>query len=256
MAIPARWGSTRLPGKPLIKLGERPMIEHVYRQASAARGPTRVVVLTDDQRIVDAVDGFGGEAIMTPTDCASGTDRIAWAARNWPKARAVINVQGDEPLIDPAAIEAVSERLGDPDEEMVTIATPAERDELTDPNVVKVVVTGDHRALYFSRAPIPYHRDPGRTPPPPVLKHVGIYGYRHDILLRVASAAPTPLEVCESLEQLRALEHGVTIRVLEVAAAESGVDTSDDIARATARLAAGGTSISRTRNPVRSKELS
>lgn len=216
------------------------MIEHVYRQARAAQGPSRVVVLTDDQRIIDVVDSFGGEAMMTPRDCASGTDRIAWAARDWPHARAVINVQGDEPLIDPAVIEAVAARFDDPAEEMVTMATTAGPDELDNPNVVKVVVTKDARALYFSRARIPYHRDPGTTPPPAIRKHIGIYGYRRDVLLTIASTPPTPLESSEALEQLRALENGITIRVLEVASAEAGVDTPHDLARAQARLASSG----------------
>lgn len=237
VAIPARWGSTRLPGKPLAELAGRPMIEHVYRRARAARGPAQVVVLTDDQRIADAVEAFGGTVLMTPQDCASGTDRIAWAARVWPRARAVINVQGDEPLIDPAVIEAVAARLADGAEEMVTVATPARPGELDDPNAVKVVVARDGRALYFSRARIPYHRDPGTTPPPAVKKHLGIYGYRRDVLLSLAAAPRTALEISEALEQLRALELGISIRVLDVASAEPGVDTAHDLARAAARLA-------------------
>jgi 3-deoxy-manno-octulosonate cytidylyltransferase (CMP-KDO synthetase) len=212
------------------------MIEHVYRRAAAAGGTSRVVVLTDDERIMRAVARFGGEAELTPRDCPSGTDRIAVAARGW-TAAAVINVQGDEPLIDPAVIEAVAARIVDPEEEIVTVATPAQLDELDDPHVVKVVVGQDGRALYFSRACIPHHRDPDQTANPTRWKHLGIYGYRHDVLLRLASLAPTPLEQAESLEQLRALEHGIKIRVLTGDRAESGVDTIRDLARVKARLA-------------------
>jgi len=236
VAIPARWGSSRLPGKPLREIAGRPMIEHVYRRASAARGMSRVVVLTDDQRIARAVTAFGGEVEMTASDCPSGTDRIAQAARAWPAQR-VINVQGDEPLIDPAVIEAVAACLARPGESMVTVATPARSDEFDDPNAVKVVIGVDGRALYFSRARIPWHRDPRQTPAPVVWKHLGIYGYRRDVLLRLAGLAPSPLERGEALEQLRALEHGIAIRVVTVASAEPGVDTENDLARIAARLA-------------------
>jgi len=236
-AIPARWGSRRLPGKPLLELAGRPLIEHVYRRASRARGLSRVVVLTDDERIRDAVAGFGGEVEMTPADCASGSDRIAWAARRW-RAPAIVNVQGDEPLIDPRAIERVVERLRSvPRDPIVTLAAPARAEELDDPNAVKVVRDRRGYALYFSRARIPYRRDP-EAPAVPVMKHLGIYGYQRAALLELASLAPTPLERSERLEQLRALEHGMAIQVLEVAAAEPGVDTADDLARAAVRLAA------------------
>ncbi len=237
-AIPARWDSTRLPGKPLRTIAGRPMIEHVYRRTAAARGLDRTVVLTDDARIADAVAAFGGEALMTPKTCASGTDRIAWAARQWPDVHAVVNVQGDEPLIDPAVIEAVAEPLrGIEGEAMVTVAAPASPEELDDPNAVKVVL--DHRghALYFSRARIPHHRDPDRTAVPEVWKHIGLYGYRREVLLRLAGLPQSPLERAEALEQLRALEHGIPIRVLTIAGAEPGVDTPADLARAEARLA-------------------
>ena len=197
------------------------MIEHVYRRARAARSVDRVVVLTDDRRIADAVTGFGGAVEMTPADCASGTDRIAYAARTW-SADAVINVQGDEPLIDPAVIDRVAAALTDPTEEMVTVATPATSDELDDPNAVKVAVGIGGHALYFSRARIPYHRDPETTDAPRMLKHLGLYGYRRDVLVRLAACSPTPLERAEALEQLRALEHGIRIRVMTVASAASG----------------------------------
>ena len=227
-AIPARYGSTRLPGKPLLRIAGRPMIEHVYTRVARARGLDRVVVLTDDERIARAVEAFGGEWEMTPADCASGTDRIAWAARRW-GARAVINVQGDEPLIDPEAVSQVAEHLaampGDP---IVTLATPATPEEMENPNAVKVVLTRDGSALYFSRAPIPHPRQAGGFAP---LKHLGLYGYQRQALQQLAALAPTPLERSESLEQLRALENGIPIRVLVVDRGSFGVDTAEDLER-------------------------
>ncbi len=249
-AIPARYASVRLPGKPLRLLAGRPMIEHVYRRSRQAPSLSRVVVLTDDQRIADAVAEFGGECEMTPADCASGSDRIAHAARHW-DAAAIVNIQGDEPLIDPVAIEAVARHLRrQPADAMVTLAAPISDHDFADPNVVKVVRDRRGYALYFSRAAIPYSRllASGETPRQPGaaerLAHVGIYGYRKDVLLRLAGLEPTPLERSESLEQLRALENGIPIRVLEVTSSEPGIDTPEDLARAEALLAA--TSIPRT----------
>jgi 3-deoxy-manno-octulosonate cytidylyltransferase (CMP-KDO synthetase) len=228
-AIPARFASTRLPGKALRTLAGRPMIEHVARRASQARGVDRVVVLTDDERIRDAVLAFGGECEMTPAECPSGTDRIAWAARGW-DAAAVINVQGDEPMLDPAHVERLASLLrADPAVEMVTLAAAAEPGDLDDPAKVKVVLDLAGRALYFSRSRIPRSQ---RDDPAPTLRHVGIYGYRRDVLLRLADLAPTPLERIEALEQLRALEHGIPIRVLVVEHTGFGVDTEADLARA------------------------
>ncbi len=227
-AIPARYGSTRLPGKPLLPIAGRPMIEHVYRRAAQASGLDRVVVLTDDERIARAVEGFGGQCEMTPAECASGTDRIAWAARRW-AARAVINIQGDEPLIDPEAISAVAAHLAaQPEDPIVTLAAPAEPGDLEDPNAVKVVLDRRGYALYFSRAAIPHRRQAGGSAP---LKHLGIYGYQREALLRLAGLAPTPLEASEALEQLRALENGIPIRVLPARRTSWGVDTAEDAAR-------------------------
>jgi 3-deoxy-manno-octulosonate cytidylyltransferase (CMP-KDO synthetase) len=210
------------------------MIAHVWERVARAEGVGRVVVLTDDERVAAAVRGFGGEVEMTPAACASGTDRIAWAARRW-SARAVLNVQGDEPLIDPAAISSLARHLiANPDEEMATLAAPAEDGDLENPNAVKVVLDRSGYALYFSRAPIPYPRNPGQAP---VWKHLGIYGYRSDVLQRVAGLAPTALERSESLEQLRALEHGVRIRVLETERTSWGVDTREDAERVEALMA-------------------
>lgn len=265
-AIPARYGSTRLPGKPLLPLAGRPLIEHVYRRVAGARGLARVVVLTDDERIARAVEAFGGEVELTPADCASGTDRIAWAARRWPGSGAVINVQGDEPLIDPRAVSALAEHLAaHPEDPVVTLAAPIGGDpadagaatataagaaagaadgrtaavasEMSNPNVVKVVVGLDGRALYFSRAAIPHARQPGGAAP---LRHVGIYGYQRAALLALADLPPSPLERSEALEQLRALENGIPIRVLLTAAALPDVNTREDLARVERLLAESG----------------
>jgi len=234
-AIPARYGSTRLPGKPLLPIAGRPMIEHVYTRVARARGLERVVVLTDDERIARAVEGFGGEWEMTPADCASGTDRIAWAARRW-GAAAVINIQGDEPLIDPEGVSRVAEHLAaNPEDPIVTLATPAAPEEMGDPSAVKVVLARDGAALYFSRAPIPYPRQEGGAAP---LKHLGIYGYQRQALLQLAELPPSPLERSESLEQLRALENGIPIRVLVVDRGSFGVDTAEDLEKVE-RLLAG-----------------
>ncbi|MEM9293565.1 MAG: 3-deoxy-manno-octulosonate cytidylyltransferase [Acidobacteriota bacterium] len=244
-AIPARYASTRLPGKPLRLIAGRPMIEHVVRRAQAVEGLTRVVVLTDDQRIADAVEGFGGDVEMTPAHCASGTDRIAWAARSWPE-EAVVNIQGDEPLLDPGSIAAVAKHLREHREDpMVTLAAPLEARELEDPNAVKVVVDHGGYALYFSRAPIPWFRDPDArrnsfSDPRKTLakKHIGIYGYQRQTLLQLAELPPAPLEQAEALEQLRALAHGISLRVLVVERAAPGVDTEEDLARVEALLTA------------------
>lgn len=244
-AIPARYASERLPGKPLAKIAGRPMIEHVVRRAEDA-GLGRVVVLTDDERVEAAVRGFGGEVEMTPADCLSGTDRIAHAARGWQGAAAVVNVQGDEPLIDPAAIRAVARHLVEhPEDPIVTLAAPAEEHELDNPNAVKVVRDRQGYALYFSRSRIPFPRRPDVVV---TLKHIGIYGYQRAALLELASLEPTALERSESLEQLRALENGLRIRVLDTERAEPGVDTPEDLARVEAILARRGPS-SRNTSP-------
>lgn len=227
-AIPARYGSSRLPGKPLLPIAGRPMIEHVYTRVARARGLDRVVVLTDDERIARAVEGFGGEWEMTPQDCASGTDRIAWAARQW-DAAAVVNIQGDEPLIDPEAVSRIARHLAaHPDDPVVTLAAPLDAAQRDNPNAVKVVLSLAGYALYFSRSPIPYARQEGGARP---WKHLGIYGYQSAALQRLAALPPTPLERSESLEQLRALEHGIPIRVLPVEEGAPGVDTQEDLER-------------------------
>jgi len=204
------------------------MIEHVYERVSRARGLDRIVVLTDDERIARAVEGFGGEWEMTPAECASGTDRIAHAARGW-QAAAVVNIQGDEPLIDPEAVSRIADHLaGHPDDPVVTLAADAHPEEMGNPNAVKVVLDLAGYALYFSRSAIPYSRQEGGAVP---LKHLGIYGYQREALLRLASLPQTPLERSESLEQLRALENGLRIRVLRAERASPGVDTREDLER-------------------------
>jgi len=204
------------------------MIEHVYERAAAATGLDAVVVLTDDERIARVVEAFGGRAEMTPTECSSGTDRIAWAARHW-QARAVINIQGDEPLMDSDGISRVAAHLAaEPGDPIVTLAADGEPGDYENPNTVKVVLDRRGYALYFSRAAIPYPRLAGAAP---LLRHLGIYGYQSEALQRLAGLAPTPLERSESLEQLRALENGIPIRVLTGARVSLGVDTADDVER-------------------------
>jgi 3-deoxy-manno-octulosonate cytidylyltransferase (CMP-KDO synthetase) len=233
-AIPARWASTRLPGKPLALLAGRPMVEHVYRRVAAAQGIGRVVVLTDDERVGQAVQAFGGEWEMTPAACQSGTDRIAFAARSW-EAEAVVNVQGDEPLVDPEAVSAVAAHLAaHPEDPIVTLAAPMAAEELADPHAVKVVLDREGYALYFSRAAIPYPREEGGAAP---LKHLGIYGYQWAALLALAALPPSPLETSEALEQLRALENGMPIRVLPALRGTPSVDTPEDLARVERLLA-------------------
>lgn len=236
--IPARYESTRLPGKPLADLAGQPMIQRVYQRAAQARGVGRVLVATDDARIRDAVEAFGGEVVMTASGHRTGTDRIAEVADGL-DAEVIVNVQGDLPLLDPAMVgDALAPLLADGGLPMATISAPIDsREELANPNVVKVVTDRDGYALYFSRSPLPHHRD-GAPGGALGRKHIGLYVYRRDFLLSFARLAPTPLEQAEQLEQLRALEWGFRIRVTEVEAASIEVDTPRDLERARARLAA------------------
>ena len=228
--IPARMAATRFPGKPLIDLCGKPMIQWVYERASKAAGVCRVMVATCDQEIIDAVSGFGGEAVMTSSEHRSGTDRLAEAASKL-DADVVVNVQGDEPLIDPKSIElALAPFETEPDIVMTSLMAPTDRETAKDPNLVKVVVSADNYALYFSRSPIPYERKPLESRP--IYGHVGLYAYTKDFLLKFASLTPTPLERAESLEQLRVLEHGYRIKMVEVADRPLGVDTMEDLERA------------------------
>jgi 3-deoxy-manno-octulosonate cytidylyltransferase (CMP-KDO synthetase) len=229
--IPARFASTRLPGKPLADIAGHPMVEHVYRRAAAARCISRVIVATDDDRIAAAVARFGGEVVMTSTAHQSGTDRLAEVARTLDAAEIIVNVQGDEPLLAPAMIdEAVAPLAADRSIELSTLRRRIDDPrELDNPNIVKVVVDADGFAMYFSRAAVPFVRN--RQALTETWRHVGLYVYRRDCLLRLAALPRTPLERAEALEQLRALEHGIRIRVIETSYDTIGVDTPADLER-------------------------
>lgn len=221
--IPARFNSTRFPGKPLAEIHGRTLIEHVYRRVEQAREVTRILVATDDVRIFRAVEGFGGTAVMTRNDHPSGTDRLAEAAENLPPDDFVVNVQGDEPMIEPAVIDQAitAARIGDA--EIVTLKTQLDSSESDDPNRVKVVTDRNGIALYFSRSRIPS----GGT----CFLHLGLYVYRVSFLKKFTRLEQTPLEIGERLEQLRALEHGYRIRVVEVHSESWGIDTPADLKR-------------------------
>jgi len=229
--IPARYASKRFPGKALVDLLGKPLLQHVVERAGQARTLSEVIVATDDVRIADSVRGFGGKVQMTSPAHPSGTDRIAEVARDV-GCDLVVNIQGDEPLIDPADIDAaVAPLLADRRIPMGTLACPLDLEQAGDPNAVKVVVGMDGFALYFSRAPIPYLRDGHGGGASPYLLHIGLYVYRREILLRLAGLRPTPLEERERLEQLRALEHGIRIRVVGTDKPSLGVDTPEDLER-------------------------
>jgi 3-deoxy-manno-octulosonate cytidylyltransferase (CMP-KDO synthetase) len=236
--IPARFASSRFPGKPLADIDGHPMIEHVYRRAGAASTVSRVIVATDDLRIATRVSDFGGHVRLTKPTHTTGTDRLAEVAATL-DCDIIVNVQGDEPLIDPRAIDqAVAPLVADPSVPMTTlykrIMHPA---ELDDPNVVKVVVDRGGFALYFSRASIPYMRNP-KGGWPPLYRHIGLYAYRRSTLLVLANLEPTPLERAESLEQLRALEHGIRIKAVETEYDSISVDTPQDLEQVRRLLAA------------------
>ena len=220
--IPARFQSTRLPGKPVIEVRGKTLIEHVYRRVEQAGSIERILVATDDERIAQAVQRFGGNVIMTRIDHQSGTDRLAEAAGKLPEDALVVNVQGDEPLIEPEVIDRAVAAARLKDSEIVTLRTKlADRADIEDPNRVKVVVNRDGLALYFSRSPIP---SSGTT-----FLHLGLYVYRAGFLRRFTRLERTQLEIAERLEQLRALEHGFRIRVVEVESESWGIDTPADL---------------------------
>ncbi|HVP34472.1 MAG TPA: 3-deoxy-manno-octulosonate cytidylyltransferase [Steroidobacteraceae bacterium] len=247
VVIPARYGSLRLPGKALRPLAGKPMVQWVYERARAA-GAAEVLIATDDARILEAARGFGAEAVMTAADHASGTDRIAEVARvrRWGASDVVVNLQGDEPLMPAALVRQVAALLeSSPAADIATLATPVGSvEELLDTNAVKVVADADGRALYFSRAPIPWNRagasgalasqrDPGGA-----RRHIGIYAYRVGALERLAMLAPGALEMREKLEQLRALENGFHIQVADASEAPGpDVNTPLDLERVAAHLA-------------------
>lgn len=232
VVIPSRYGSTRLPGKPLVSIGGKPMVQHVYERAKRAQTAQRVIVATDDQRIVDAVNGFGGEARMTRSDHRTGTERIAEVAAH-ERGDVFVNVQGDEPLIDPVAIDtAVAALLEEPVAQVATVATPIRHaGDIMDPDVVKTVLDFDSNGLYFSRAPIPWVRDTQQKIHVKYWKHLGLYIYQRDALLEYPTLPQGELEKIEQLEQLRWLENGWKIRVAEVEHDAVSVNVSEDVAR-------------------------
>ncbi|MBI4551019.1 MAG: 3-deoxy-manno-octulosonate cytidylyltransferase [Candidatus Latescibacteria bacterium] len=240
--IPARYGSTRFPGKPLAGLCGKPMIQHVYEQARRAECLANLIVATDDERILMAVQAFGGQAVLTAPGHVSGTDRAAEVAHSL-DADIIVNIQGDEPFITPEAIQAVVRPLVEDDTiPMSTLAHRIDRVEhLFNPHMGKVVVDDHGMALYFSRSPIPHPTETSES----ILREtayyntVGLYGYRREFLLTFARLLPTPLERAERLEQLRALEHGYRIKVVETEYAPLGVDTPEDLAHAAAMIRAG-----------------
>lgn len=241
--IPARYGSSRLEGKPLARIMGKPMVQHVYERAKGSELVERVVIATDDNRIYESALQFGAEAVMTASTHRCGTERVAQVASSI-DADLIVNVQADEPLIEPSSIDAAITALLEKDDAQVStlMAEIFEQEEYINPNVVKVVVDAQGYALYFSRSPIPYRIDHGfnrgglsggaagqlRTE---MFKHIGLYVFRRDFLLRFVSLRCTPLEEAENLEQLRALEHGYKIKVVKVGQKILGVDTPEDLER-------------------------
>lgn len=228
--IPARYASTRLPGKPLADIAGKPMVCRVYERAAQAGRVSETLVATDDERVLQAVQQAGGKAMMTAKDHPTGTDRLAEVAAAYPEMELIINVQGDEPLIEPKLIDQLAAVFDDdPELRMATVMTEmTDEAEQENPNNVKVVTDKNGYALYFSRSLLPYPRHKLGVP---VYKHIGIYAYKRDFLLAYAKMAPTPLEQAESLEQLRALENGYRIRVVRTDLRFVGVDTADDLRR-------------------------
>ncbi len=227
--IPARWGSSRFPGKPLHLIAGKPLVQHVWERVSSCTRLDAVAIATDDERIRQTAEAFGARVIMTRDDHPSGSDRLAEAVQSFPEATHVVNIQGDEPLIDPALVdELASVLLNDAGIAMATAACPLDSDEdFLDPNIVKVVCTLGGEALYFSRSPIPFPRN---TPVLKPLRHIGLYAYRREFLKNYVRWEPTPLETAESLEQLRALEHGARIKVVPTDHLAPGVDTPEQAA--------------------------
>jgi 3-deoxy-manno-octulosonate cytidylyltransferase (CMP-KDO synthetase) len=239
--IPARYQSTRFPGKMVAPLDGKPLVQHTYERALQAKRVDDVCVATDDARVADALAPYGTRVVMTRSDHPSGTDRIAEVAEQT-QAQIVVNVQGDEPLIDPNTIDEVVVALDSDSEAVMSTAARAliDSEAIADPNVVKVVTDGEGRALYFSRAPIPYQRDSAHGAEAGVRHwhHIGLYAYRRDFLLQFAKMAPSPLEKIEMLEQLRALENGYAIRVVETQYKSIGVDTPEDLEQVRSMLEA------------------
>lgn len=228
--IPARYQSTRFPGKPLAFIKGKPMIQHVYERSCAAKRLDGVFIATDDQRIYQAVKGFGGQVMLTSSNHSSGTDRVAEAAQKT-TADIIINIQGDEPLIQPEAIDLLAVGMSQTKVPVATLKRKiTQLEDLLSPNCVKVVTNTKGLALYFSRAPIPFARDRDHFSSPSY-QHIGIYAYRRNFLQHLPSLPSSPLEQAEKLEQLRFLEHGYKILVLETSYTSYGVDTPEDIGK-------------------------
>jgi 3-deoxy-manno-octulosonate cytidylyltransferase (CMP-KDO synthetase) len=232
VVIPARYGATRLPGKPLVLLAGKPMIQRVYERAKLAKRADQVIVATDDERILKAVEGFGGEARITRADHRTGTERVAEVAAHV-AGDVFVNVQGDEPLLDPSAVDmVVSSLLEEPQASISTVATPVKTPgDIMDPNVVKTVLDFDGNALYFSRAPIPWVRDTANKIQVRHLKHLGLYVFQREALLEYPTLPQGELERIEQLEQLRWMENGWKIRVAEVEHDAVSVDVPEDVER-------------------------
>ena len=228
--IPARYDSQRLPGKVLASIGNKPMVQWVYEAATQATVLTKVLVATDSQLVADCVRAFGGEVELTSCQHSTGTDRVAEVAARYPEFSVIVNIQGDQPLVTPEMItELVTPYLAGESPEMTTLACSLEhKTGYNDPNIVKVLCGQKQQALYFSRSPIPYYRNPI---PVPVFHHLGLYAFRQDFLSTYTSLAATPLEECEGLEQLRVLEHGYTIIVCQTAQAVVEVNTPEDLVK-------------------------
>lgn len=230
--IPARYQSSRFPGKALAPLHGKPILQHVYERARQSKTLTGIVIATDDERIASAAKAFGAPVRMTRASHPSGTDRVAEVAAS-EDAAVIVNIQGDEPLIDPAAIDAAAQALLAGGAPMSTLSKRIEHfDEVTNPNVVKVVTRRDGTAIYFSRCPVPYDRAGGAV----YYKHIGLYVYERDFLLGYSSLPVGPLEKVECLEQMRALENGFSIRVVETGYESLGVDTPEDLEHVTRLL--------------------
>ena len=226
--IPARYASTRLPGKPLIKIHDKTIIQWVYERASQSKLAQEVIVATDDERIYQSVKEFGGQVKMTASSHQSGSDRIAEIATDNPEMEIIVNVQGDEPLITPESIdEAINALISDKNADISTLIREiTDKDEILNPNVVKVVTDNSGKALYFSRAAIPYERELGQIK---FYAHIGLYAYRRESLLKMTQLKQTNLEKAECLEQLRALQNGMTIKTVVVNYKPIGIDTPEDV---------------------------
>ncbi|MBQ8476700.1 3-deoxy-manno-octulosonate cytidylyltransferase [bacterium] len=226
IVIPARYASTRLPGKPLLKVNNKPIIQYVYEAAKKVKNADCVIVATDDERILNAVREFGGNAELTSSDCQSGSDRIAQITSRHSEYEYIVNLQGDEPQITPDVIEVVIDALKKDDADISTLVREiTDEEQINNPNCVKCVFDNNFNALYFSRCPIPYKRNAGKSP---YYAHIGIYGYKKESLIKMTKLNQSNLELQESLEQLRALQNGMRIKVAPVKLNPIGIDTMED----------------------------